>query len=258
MKIKVKDIVFRYKSDPVLKNVCLDIKDEFLCIVGPNGAGKSTLIKCIARLLKYKGEIILDNEKELKKLKRIELSKRISYLPQKVSTSFGSITALDVVIMGRYPHRQWHWIASKEEIEKALEVMKMLNIEHLATRPINEMSGGQQQKVFIAKALAQETDIILLDEPTSNLDIRHQIEVMETLSNLVKEKELCVIAVIHDLNLASRYADKIVILKDGQIVGAGKPEEVITPENIRKVYGVEAIVGEKFGKPYMIPVKIAD
>nr|CBH36785.1 hypothetical protein, ABC transporter related [uncultured archaeon] len=131
----------------------------------------------------------------------------------------------------------------------------MLNIEKFAMRDINELSGGQQQKVFIARALTQEPDVLLFDEPTSNLDIKHQLEVMEIIKNIVREKEISAIMAIHDLNLASRYADRIIMMNDGEIFSAGDSVSVLTPESIKRVYGVEAEVNHIHGRPYIVPIR---
>ena len=131
----------------------------------------------------------------------------------------------------------------------------MLNIEKFAMRDINELSGGQQQKVFIARALTQEPDVLLFDEPTSNLDIKHQLEVMEIIKSIVREKEISAIMAIHDLNLASRYADRIIMMNDGEIFSAGDSVSVLTPESIKRVYGVEAEVNHIHGRPYIVPIK---
>jgi len=131
----------------------------------------------------------------------------------------------------------------------------MLNIEKFAMRDINELSGGQQQKVFIARALTQEPDVLLFDEPRSNLDIKHQLEVMEIIKSIVREKEISAIMAIHDLNLASRYADRIIMMNDGEIFSAGDSVSVLTPESIKRVYGVEAEVNNIHGRPYIVPIK---
>ncbi|MCK4731953.1 MAG: ABC transporter ATP-binding protein, partial [Methanophagales archaeon] len=133
--------------------------------------------------------------------------------------------------------------------------LQMLNIEELAMRDINELSGGQQQKVFIARALTQEPEVLLLDEPTSNLDIRHQLEVMDIIKNIVREKQISAIMAIHDLNLASRYADRIIMMNSGEIFSAGDPVSVLTPESIKRVYGVEAKVNNNSGRPYIVPIR---
>jgi iron complex transport system ATP-binding protein len=253
MQLKIKDLEFKYPSVPVLKNICMELSSgEILAIVGKNGAGKSTLLKCINRILESQNGSILIDEKEATKMKRKDIAKKIAYLPQRTSHTF-PITVFDIVLMGRYPHLNWH---SNENDEKQVsEVLEMLKLESLALRDFNEISGGQQQKVLIARALAQEANILLLDEPTSDLDIRHQLEVMEITQKLVWEKNISAIVAIHDLNLASRYAERVIMLSRGIIFAAGSPSSVFTPENIAKVYGVEASVTEKEGDLHIIPIR---
>ena len=252
MKLKVSDVEFSYTSVPILKGVCLELaQSEMLGIIGPNGAGKSTLIRCIDRILApQKGSILLD-EREIKEVRRRELAKKLGYIPQSGHHSFPA-TVFDVVLMGRSPHIGWR--SNEKDEEKVLDMLQMLNIEDLAMRDINEISGGQQQKVFIARALVQEPDVLLLDEPTSNLDIRHQLDVMDAIKNLVKEKKISAIMAIHDLNLGSRYSDRIIMLNGGTIVDAGSPSSVLTSENIKRVYGVEAVVRNESGRPYIVPI----
>jgi len=185
-------------------------------------------------------------------MSRMEIAKHIGYVPQS-STSAQALTVFEVVLMGRRPHIGWQ--SSDKDIEKAWEVLGLLKIESLAMRSFNELSGGEQQRVIIARSLAQEAKILLLDEPTSNLDIRHQLEVMELSRELVDKQKLAVVVAIHDLNLASRYCDKIVMMKTGQIVAAGKPTDVLTPENIKSVYGVEVAINYHDQIPNIIPIK---
>jgi iron complex transport system ATP-binding protein len=245
------DVEFGYASTPILRGVHLELaKSEVLGIVGPNGAGKSTLIRCINRILNpQKGCILLD-ESDIIHMTRMELARQLGYIPQNDNQSFPA-TVFDVVLMGRRPHIGWR--SGQNDKEKVLDVLEMLNIEHLAMRDINEISGGQQQKVLIARALAQEPDVLLLDEPTSNLDIRHQLEVMNVIRTLVKEKNISAIMAIHDLNLGSRYSDRMVMLNRGVIAAAGSPFSVLTQDNIKQVYGVESVVKEEDGFPYVVP-----
>lgn len=251
--LKVKDVAFGYASVPVLEGVSLEMgTKEIVAVLGPNGAGKSTLLKCIDRiLLPQHGSILLDGE-EISQMSRLELAKKIGYIPQSLAHAF-SITVFDAVLMGRRPHISWR--TSEEDTEKVLDTLEMLHIEDLAMRDINEISGGQMQQVFIARALVQEPDVLLLDEPTSNLDIRHQLEVMHTIKSIVRKKEISAIMAIHDLNLAARYADKIVLMNGGGIVSVGNPATVITPENIRLVFKVDADVYEKDGKLHVVPLR---
>jgi len=253
MKLKVRDVEFGYTSVPILKDVCIELAgSEVLGVVGPNGAGKSTLIRCIDKILKpQRGSILLDG-RDINEMRLMELAKRMGYVPQSTSQIFPA-TVFDTVLMGRRPHLGWR--SSEKDEGKVLDVLQMLNIENLAMRDINELSGGQQQKVFIARALVQEPDVLLLDEPTSNLDIRHQLEVMEIITSIVREKKISAIMAIHDLNLASRYADRIVMLNGGTIIDAGNPSSVLTPKNIKQVYGVEAVVRNESERPFIVPIR---
>jgi iron complex transport system ATP-binding protein len=253
MKLKVKDVEFSYGSVHVLKDVSIELAaSEMLGVVGPNGAGKSTLLRCIDRILSpQKGCILLD-ERDIKKMSRMELAKKMGYIPQSASQVFPA-TVFDTVLMGRRPHLGWR--SSEEDTEMVLETLQMLNIEDLAMRDINELSGGQQQKVFIARALTQEPDVLLLDEPTSNLDIRHQLEVMDIIKNIVREKQISAIMAIHDLNLAARYTDRIIMMNGGTIFAAGEPFSVLTTKNIKQAYGVEVEVNDHGGRPYIVPIR---
>ena len=253
MRLQIKDLSFSYGSTQILKDISMELgSSTVLGIVGPNGAGKSTLIRCIDRILvPQHGTILLDGQ-EMKQMSSMEIAKKIGYVPQSISNTFPA-TVFDTVLMGRRPHLGWR--SSEEDIDVVLEVLTMLKIKYLAMRDFSEISGGQQQKVLIARALAQDAEILLLDEPTSNLDIRHQLEVMEILTKLVKKKGLSVMMAIHDLNLASRYSDRIILLNGGSIRDAGDPVSVLTVENIQSVYGAEVIVKHEAGKPYIIPIR---
>lgn len=252
MRLKINDVEFRYASTPIIEDICMDVApSEIVTICGPNGVGKSTLIKCIDRILKPEGSILLDGQ-EIKNMSMIEIARQIGYVSQSSSNVFPA-TVFDMVLMGRRPHAGWR--SSEMDEDKVIEILKLMGMEDLALRDFNELSGGQQQKVIIARALAQESKVLLLDEPTSNLDIRHQLEAMEIIKNLAKEKEISVIMSVHDLNLASRYADKIIMMNKGRIFSAGAPSLVLTSENILSVYGVETVVKNESGKPYIVPIR---
>ena len=252
MKLKIKDVVFAYSSVPVLDSICLELAPaEVLGIVGPNGAGKSTLIRCIDNILRpQRGSIFLDG-REIRKMSRMEIARRIGYVPQSSAHTFPT-TVFDAVLMGRRPHTSWR--SSEQDVDKVVEILELLEIADFALRDFSELSGGEQQKVLLARALAQEADVLLLDEPTANLDIRHQLEVMDIIKNLVREWGVSAVMAIHDLNLASRYADRVVMLNGGKILAAGDPVSVFTPENIAHVYGVEALVKNEGGIPYVVPL----
>jgi len=253
VKLKVKNVEFGYNSTLVLEGVSMDLdSSEIVGIVGPNGAGKSTLIRCIDRILLPGGGTILLDENDISNMTRMEIAKRMGYVPQTTTRVFPA-TVFDTVLMGRRPHLGWK--SSEEDVDKVLEILELLGIMEFAMRDFNEISGGQQQKVLIARALAQEADILLLDEPTSNLDIRHQLEVMEIMTNIVHRKKISAVMAIHDLNLAARYTSRILMLNGGRIFAAGNPESVLTEENIRRAYGVEALVKSDGERPYIIPVR---
>ena len=252
MKLEVKGLSFDYSSSPILRDVNMELNPgDMLGIIGPNGAGKSTIIKCIDRILHPEGDMILDGN-DMNQMKRMELARSIGYVPQCPDITFPT-TVLDAVLMGRRPHSSWRF--NEKDVDKALHALEMMAVSDFAFRAYNEISGGQQQRVIIARAIAQETGILLLDEPTSSLDIKHQVSLMEILSELAKDTGISVIMAIHDLNIAARYSQRILLMSKGRIVAAGDPMTVLNRENIREHYGVEALVKEEDGIPYIIPLK---
>ncbi len=252
MNITIKGLTFGYNGSRILDGLDLVIGDsQILGLVGPNGSGKTTLIKCIDRILKPKGSILL-NGTEIESIGRTEIAKRLGYVPQSSSTPLAT-TVFDAVLMGRRPHISWR--VSDFDLDKVSEIIELLNLEGLAMRDFSQLSGGQKQKVLIARALAQEPEVLLLDEPTSSLDMRHQLEVMEMIASLVREKKISAVMAIHDLNLAATFADKLAILKGGKIFAAGDPADLLNSENIREVYGVEAVVKNDLDRPYIVPLR---
>jgi len=251
--LKVKKLNFRYNNRLILKDISLETKKgEILTLIGPNGSGKTTLLRCIMGILNpEKGEILIDGKKT-SKIKRRELARRIGYVPQSELNNF-PITVFDTVLMGRKPYLNWN--PSNKDLKIVSEVLHLLGLKELALRDLNELSGGEKQKALIARAIVQEPEIMLLDEPTNNLDLRYQLEVLEIIKNIAKEKEISIIMTMHDLNLAPRYSDKLVMLKNGEIFSIGKPEQVITSRNIKSVYGVEAVVYNQFQTLHVIARK---
>ena len=254
MKMEISSLEFGYSAETVLSKISFNVKKgEIVSLLGPNGAGKSTLIKCMDGLLKFKkGDIAIDGI-SIKNMNRNDISKKIAYVPQVTATLF-SLKVFDMVMLGRRHYMNIKY--KKNDYYKVLNSLKMLNIEHLAMKNFNQLSGGQKQKVIIARAIAQETEIILLDEATSNLDIRHQLEVMEIVNKLSKEFGITIIMILHDLNVASRYSDRIIILNNGGIAAIGTAKEVITEENISLIYGVESHVTNVGDKTHIVPMKI--
>ncbi|MDM7912003.1 MAG: ABC transporter ATP-binding protein [Methanotrichaceae archaeon] len=252
VKISIKGLTFSYGSSKILEDLSILIEDsEILSLVGPNGSGKTTLIKCIDRILKPKGSILLDG-REIECMSQQEIARQLGYVPQSSSTPL-STTVFDTVLMGRRPHIGWR--VSDSDLDKVAEVLELLHLEDLAMRDFSQLSGGQKQKVLIARALAQEPSVLLLDEPTSNLDMKHQLEVMEIIRDLVMEKEISAVMAIHDLNLAARFTDKLVMLKGGKVYAAGEPNSLLSEANICKVYGIEAVVMNALGRPYIVPLR---
>jgi iron complex transport system ATP-binding protein len=232
----------RYGSVKVLEDVSLSVKGgDFVGILGPNGSGKTTLLKSISRILKpHKGTILL-NEADIYSLKSVDVAKQLAVVPQDTSIGF-NFAALDIVLMGRNPHMKRFQMENEKDMAVARKVMNLTNIWHLAERPINELSGGEKQRVIIARALAQEPKILLLDEPLTHLDIVNQLEIMDLVKDLCEKEKLIVLAVFHDFNLAARYCNSAIMLKKGKIFSAGSLTEVLTSENIKNVFNVDAIV----------------
>ena len=240
--LNVNGVECRYGSVKVIEDVSFSVKEgDFVGILGPNGSGKTTLLKSISRTLKpHKGTILL-NEADIYTLKGIDVAKQLAVVPQDSNIGF-SFAALDVVLMGRNPHMSRFQIESSKDMAIAKKAMKLTNTWHLSERPINELSGGEKQRVIIARALAQEPRILLLDEPMTHLDIINQLEIMDLVKNLCVKEKLIVLAVFHDLNLAARYCTSAVLLKNGTIFSTGSLDEVLTSENIKNVFRVNAIV----------------
>ena len=251
-RMQIKDLTFSYNSKKVLNRISFEVEEgEMLFIVGPNGSGKSTLLKCLNGILKGKGSIYIEDSQTLKDLQNLskrEIAKIIGYVPQR--GEINHLTVFDTILLGRRPHIGWN--IEQRDIEIVKKVLKLLNLERLSFRRLTQLSGGELQMVTIARALAQEPKILLLDEPTNNLDLKNQIEVMRILCRIAKKEGISVITAMHDLNLASLYADRIIMLKDSKIMAIGGVE-VLTTENIRRVYGIRVSVLQHDGKPLILP-----
>lgn len=249
--VRTESIDFGYTKDvTILKGIDLEMcNPQLISIIGPNGAGKTTLIHCINRLLSpTKGTVLLDGE-DVASYRPKELARKIGYVPYTSGDSF-PLTVVDTVLMGRNPHRRWNTMhEDMKVVEKALE---MMDISDLAMRPFNELSTGQHQRVMLARGLAQEPEILLLDEPTSNLDIRHQMEVIRLLKKQTTSQGIMVIMISHDINIAAKYSDSIIMMCDGRVFAVGTPGEVITRENMKAVYGVDVDILDFGGRPHVV------
>jgi iron complex transport system ATP-binding protein len=240
--IEVGSIFFRYHQDWVLQDVSFQVrKGEFVGMIGPNGSGKTTLLKILYRLLTpQRGDVLFDHL-SLRRMSRREIAKKIAVVAQETYPAF-PFRVIEMVLMGRSPYLGHLMFESEKDLEIARTAMEWTEILPIADRSIDELSGGERKRVFIARALAQEPEVILLDEPTANLDIHHQAEFLDLILSLNREKGLTILMASHDLNLASEYSDRLIFLQNGKIYKMGSPEEVMTRENIEKVYGCEVWV----------------
>lgn len=237
--LEVKNIYCGYNGEDVVKNVSFKVsRGENICIVGPNGCGKSTLLKAIANLLSFKGQILLDG-KDTKLLKRKELATKVSLMNQSSNILF-PYSIYETVALGRYAHLNGVFSRlSKDDdeiINKSLDKVGILDIKD---KLISELSGGQLQRVFLARAFAQDPDVIILDEPTNHLDLRYQIEILDYLKLWAKENNKIVVAVLHDLNLVQNFGDKVLMLKEGTLINNGETKEVLNGKDLEKVYGID-------------------
>ena len=238
--LSIKNLVFNFGGTPVLKEICLSLdKGQVLSIVGPNGSGKTTLIKCILRFHRPAGGSVWIENRNAAAMKRRELARHMGYLPQNIPSML-PMSVFDTVLMGRSPYLAW--TPRNYDMERVAQVLEEMELSHLAFRDIDRISGGQAQKVLLARALVQDTNYLLLDEPTSSLDLRHQLEILEIITRLAETRKIGVLLAMHDLNLAARFSHRIIMLRNGEIFCSGKPREVMTPENISQVFGVDAEV----------------
>ena len=242
--IEARSISFRYHEDWILQDVSFHIeKGEFVGVIGPNGSGKTTLLKLLYRLLSpQKGEILYGLV-PLKKMNRTEIARRIAVVAQETHLLF-PFTGLDIVLMGRSPHLRHRMFESEKDLRIARKAMEWTETLSFADRSIDELSGGERKRVFIAKALAQEPDVILLDEPTANLDIHHQIDFLDLILTLHHDKGLTIVMASHDMNIAAEFCDRLILLQKGEIFKVGTPPEVITRENIERVYGCDVWIDQ--------------
>jgi iron complex transport system ATP-binding protein len=253
--IETNDLTLSYGETLIIDELNLTIpKGEITVFIGGNGCGKSTLLRSIARLLKPKSGAVLLEGDAIAKLSTKEVAKKMAILPQSPSAPEG-LTVLQLVKQGRYPHQSWLKQWSEKDERMVNNALKATRLEELKERTVDSLSGGQRQRAWIAMTLAQDTDVILLDEPTTYLDMTHQIEILDLLFELNERENRTVVMVLHDLNLACRYAHNIVAIKDRKVYAQGKPEYVINCSLVKNVFGMECevTIDPLFGTPLCIP-----
>jgi iron complex transport system ATP-binding protein len=259
-RLTARALTLAYDDRTVVQELDLAVPDgRVTVIVGPNACGKSTTLRALGRLLKPAGGSVLLDGTELARIPTRTIAQSVGLLPQ-TPVAPEAITVSDLVARGRQPHQRW-WQQWSEADERAVtDAMERTDITSLGDRPVDELSGGQRQRVWIAMALAQDTDLLLLDEPTTYLDIAHQVEVLDLVRRLAAPaadgtRGRTVVTVLHDLNQAARYADHLVAMKAGRIVAEGRPEDVVTAELVREVFGLDAVVvpDPVTGSPLVVP-----
>ncbi|MDG6228723.1 MAG: ABC transporter ATP-binding protein [Candidatus Thermoplasmatota archaeon] len=254
--VTINNVSFNYGKIPALRNITLSIPaGSLIGMIGPNGSGKTTLIRCLCGLVKPSGGTIIINSKDLSSLGRRDLARLVGYVPQVQEKPF-PVPIFDAVLAGRIPHLEW--APSIYDLDVVSHILSLMDLEDISQRNINTLSGGQMQRVQIARALAQEPLILCLDEPTNNLDIKHQLSLMNLVRNLTRNRNMLTFVSIHDLNLASQYCDRLVLLKNGEIFSSGTPQEVLTRENVRNVFGINVAIHTHGDLIHIVPVNKAD
>lgn len=234
--VEARHLYCGYKDKPVLKDLSFLVdRGDFFILIGPNGSGKTTLMKTLAGIQKASGSLKVMGQ-PIEGFSRKALARHVAFVPQQLPVDF-PFSVREVVLMGRAPHQGILGIETREDLAVAERVMAVTDIAHLAERRLNCLSGGELQRVFIAKALCQEPDILVLDEPTAFLDLSHQIQVMDLLEHLKQKKGITIIMVSHDLNLAAMYGDRLLLMQDGEILSLGTPSEVLTFSILEAAYG---------------------
>jgi iron complex transport system ATP-binding protein len=248
MNLTVSGLSFRYPSRDVLCDISFSVeKGDCVAILGTNGVGKSTLLKCLNRILNHQTGDVCVEGRNVRQMDGNTIAKEFGYVAQ--SSKFSDSTVFDTVLLGRKPYIKWD--ITEHDLSLSHDIMARLDLESYALRKVFQLSGGEMQKVAIARALAQQPNVLLFDEPTSNLDIKNQLEVIRIIQAIVAEKQICAIVTMHDLNLALRFANRFLMMKGGQVYAAGG-REVLTTENIKAVYGVNVAIEVFNGIPVVI------
>ena len=251
--LRIEDLSLSYGDKPVVQNLSLRVKKgQVVSIIGPNASGKSTILKSIAGIIKPVSGKIFIEEKDISKMDSKKLAQKVSILLQQ-NKNPDDMSIEELVYFGRYPHKKWFEAFEASDQKIIEEAMKLTNTFALRDKTLETLSGGERQRAWIAMALAQEPDILLFDEPTTYLDLAHQIEFLELVNRLNKETGVTVVLVLHDLNQAARYGNYLFAMKEGKIFAQGNPEEVLNPQNILNIYNIEAKIFNAAGYPVVIP-----
>jgi iron complex transport system ATP-binding protein len=251
--IELKNLSFAYDKRLILKDISLTMGEGLTCVLAPNGEGKTTLLRCIAGYLAPDAGQVLIAGRDVRRLRAKELSRLMAIVPQQAAFDFG-FTVEEFVMMGRHPHLGRFSQPSESDWTLVRQALRDTGLEDLAKRLVTQTSGGEGQRMMIARTLVQQARIMLLDEPVSSLDVRHQLDIMELIRTLVRRDGLTAVCVLHDFNLAARYADNIVILKEGRVFSRGNVAETLTRETIRNVYGVQVDIYNLNAQPVIVPV----
>jgi iron complex transport system ATP-binding protein len=250
MNLTVNDLHFQYNGHKILHNIDFMVeKGEILAILGPNGAGKTTLLKCLNGIHTPRSGTVMIQESSVFKLKSDDIAKLLGYVPQRLEAA--RLSVFDSILMGRKPYIKWK--VAKKDIRIVDSAIKLLSLSHLSLRNIDQLSGGELQKVSIARALVQEPTVMLLDEPTSNLDMRNELEILTAIRKIVSSHNVTAVMTMHDINNAMRYADKFLFLKKGEIHAMGG-KECVTNNVIESVYGVPVEIEYRQGTPHIYPI----
>ncbi|RLB65878.1 MAG: heme ABC transporter ATP-binding protein [Deltaproteobacteria bacterium] len=242
--IDIQGISLQYDSLPVIKRVSVQVEQgEFFVIIGPNGAGKTSLLKALSGLHPLAEGDIQIRQRSIGDYSRKELARTLALVPQQINADF-PFTVAETVLMGRYPHLGLLAVEGKKDLQLAEQAMEFTEINHLAGRRLGQLSGGERQRVIIARAICQQSKILLLDEPTASLDPAHQLRIMDLMERLRHREQITIVMVSHDLNLASSYADRLLLLKDGEVEKIGTPWQVLTREQLSQSYGCTLLVDE--------------
>ncbi len=249
-RLDVEGLGFSYGSEPLLHDVSFSLeRPELVCVIGPNGVGKTTMVKCLNRILKPTAGTVRVDGRDVHSMGLMDLARVMAFVPNRMDSVFRS-TVAETVLMGRFPFSQW--ATSDEDLDIVDSALDALGLQAMSHRDLGELSSGQVQKVLIARGLVQRPRVLVLDEPTSNLDVRHQMEVMSFLRRYARDEGVIVLMVCHDLNLTSAFADRVIMVSEGTVLRDGSPWDVMTEDAIRQVYGVESRVVDVEGRPHVI------